>query len=369
MNRRADLEWLRLVLCLSVILQHAVLIFAAEPRYHVKAVDPVAWTVPVYEALRIFAMPPFFAIAGWAAVVSLRRRDGRHFVNERLVRLGIPLLLGLFVLGPVIKYIELTQGRDLGLAGFRLVSPLTIDFLSFLPRYFTRMVLVTWSHLWFLAYLLVYCLALLPLLLRMARRPMWGQEPGAIAAYAPAVLFAGWVAASSGYWPYLPNLIHDWANVVYFALFFLAGAVLAIWPRLERRIWAQMPGLSALAVAGFAGVLWWGESTAGRAMVGMTAWAATGAAWGLAHRWARPWTPRLGVLSEATLPVYVLHHIPLLLIGLVLLRSEWPAWAQIGFNTVASTAVSVIVYLIAVRPWRPMRLLFGMGGTPARAGR
>ena len=369
MNRRADLEWLRVVLCASVILQHAVLIFAAEPRYHLKSPEAVTWAVPLYEALRIAAMPPFFAIAGWAAVVSLRRRDARHFVHERLVRIGVPLLSGIVVLGPAIKYIELTGGRDLGLAGFRLVQPWTAGFLAFLPSYFTRIALVTWSHLWFLAYLLVYCLVLLPLLLRLARRPMWGREPGALAAYAPALVFAAWLAVSGGYWPYLPNLIQDWANVVYFALFFLAGATLAVWPRLERQVWSQGGGLAVLAGVGFAGVLWWGESTPGRAMVGLSAWGATGAAWAFAHRWARPWTPRLGAASEATLPVYVVHHLPLLLIGLGLLRTGWPAWVQIGANAVASAVVSVLIYLVLIRPWPVMRMLFGMSGTPARARR
>jgi len=38
--RRTDLDGLRIVLCGTVILSHALLIFAFEPRYHLKSPDP-----------------------------------------------------------------------------------------------------------------------------------------------------------------------------------------------------------------------------------------------------------------------------------------------------------------------------------------
>ena len=60
MNRRTDLDLLRIVLCASVIIQHAVLIFANEPRYHVKSDLSPPWatastaTAPACSNSRIF---------------------------------------------------------------------------------------------------------------------------------------------------------------------------------------------------------------------------------------------------------------------------------------------------------------------------
>ncbi|MGE0416656.1 MAG: acyltransferase family protein [Acetobacteraceae bacterium] len=360
MNRRTDLDALRIVLCASVILQHAILIYAAEPRYHVKSAEPVAWATLVYEALRIFAMPPFFAIAGWAAVVSLRRRTWQAFLHERLMRLAVPLLAGILLLGPAIKYIELTQGRDLGLAGFRLVPPPTFGFLAFLPQYYTRIVLTTWSHLWFLAYLLIYCVVLLPVLIRLARVTPYDRPPPAWSIYAPAVPLALVMGLFHGYWPYLPNLIHDWTNFAYFALCFLAGGLIAVWPGFERQLWKQAPGHLLLASIGFAGVVWFGESTVGRVMVGLTAWGFIGACWAVAHRMAPRPSATLQLMSEATLPVYILHHLPLLLIALWVLPLGWPVWLQIAVITGLSAAVSIGFYLVFVRPWRLPRWLLGM---------
>lgn len=111
-----------------MILKHAVLIFAAEPRYHLKAAVPVPWVSAPHEFLRVLAMPPFFALASWAAAEQLRQRGLDAFLRGRFQRILVPLLAGVILLGSVIKFIELGQGRDLSLSGFRLVSPPTGDF-------------------------------------------------------------------------------------------------------------------------------------------------------------------------------------------------------------------------------------------------
>ena len=363
MNRRTDLDLLRVVLCAAVILQHAVLIFAAEPRYHVKSAEVSVVATVVYEFLRIFAMPPFFAIAGWAAVQSLRRRDVGGFLRERAARLLVPLLVGIFLLGPVIKYIELRHGRDLSLAGFRIVEPISMDLWSFLPRYYTRIVLTTWSHLWFLAYLLINTVLALPLLLWLARRTPRTSVPRRIVVYLPAIPLATILAACHGYWPYLPNLIHDWPNAVYFALCFLAGAVLGMWSGFEERLRAEALRMTIVAGAAFAGVMMLGESTGGRVLVGLCGWGCVGAAWGWAGRFRPRLSPALAYLSAATFPVYVIHHVPLLLLGAWLVAVPVPVGVRILLIAGLDTAVSLAIYHWLIRPYRVTGWLLG---NPAR---
>lgn len=365
MNRRTDLDLLRIVLCASVILQHAVLIFATEPRYHVKSDTSPAWATVLYEALRIFSMPPFFALAGWAAVSSLRRRDITRFLRERAARLLPPLAVGIVLFGPVIKYIELSQGRDLGLPGFRLVQPIQMGLLEFLPHYFTRIVLTTWSHLWFLAYLAIYSVVLLPALLWLVRRkPMTRPAPW-WSVFIPALPLALVLAAFNGYWPYLPNLIHDWTNFTYFALCFLIGAMIAAWPGYEDAMSSQTAWLLLLAVVGFCGVLLFGESVPGRVCVGLTAWGWVGSSWGLAMRWMPAPSRWLDWLGEATLPIYILHHLPLLGLALWIMRTDDPVWLQILLITGSDVLVTVALYIGLIRPWPWTRRLFGM--VPRRA--
>ncbi len=257
--RRTDLDALRILICGAIILAHALLIYAAEPRYHLKSDEPLLAASILYEFMRATTMAVFFVLAGWSALTSLRGRGSERFVWERVTRLLPPLLAGTLLFGSVIKYIELRNGRDLGLHGFRLVEALQVGFLDFFPRNLTRMKLYSWSHLWFLAYLFLISLLLLPLLKSLARRAPVADMPTALTVYLPAAVLAGVLAVSGGYWPFFPNLVTDWSNFAYFALCFALGAGLAAWPGFELRMRAEAPGFLVLMLLAFAGVILCGE--------------------------------------------------------------------------------------------------------------
>ena len=253
--RRTDIDGLRIVICASILLEHALLIFAAEPRYHVKSVEASLVASVFLEFFRATTMPLFFAIAGWSAVVSLRRRSPGAFMLERTLRLLVPLVVGIAVFGSIIKYIELSHGRDMGFHGFRLVDELRIGFFDFFPRNLKYLKLNTWSHLWFLAYLFLISVLLLPLLVRLARSTPRANVPVALVVYLPALPMIALLIAFNGYWPYLPNLLTDWNNFAYYALCFAIGAGIAAWPGFEMQLQAEAPRLLVLALLAFAGLV------------------------------------------------------------------------------------------------------------------
>jgi peptidoglycan/LPS O-acetylase OafA/YrhL len=363
--RRTDLDSLKIAMCAAVILLHAMMIFAAEPIYHMKSalVSPTASVLS--EFLRIVTMAVFFVLAGWAAVVSLRKRGPGRFAHERVTRLLVPLVFGTVLFGSIIKYIELSDGRDIGVRGFRLVAPLQIGFLEFFPENLVRLKLMSWSHLWFLFYLLLMSILLLPLLVRLARVTPRTAVPAALAVYLPALPMAALLAAFNGHWPYLPNFVTDGTNFCYYALCFAMGAGIAAWPGFEKRLYTEAPRLLALMVVAFIGVILCGESTAGRVFVGLTAWCAIGAALGFVARIKPAATPLIEYLSEATLPVYIVHHVFVLLIGIVVLPLGLSVWFTITLIWLSATAISLASYHWLIRPWPPMRWLMGMGSPPA----
>jgi hypothetical protein len=365
--RRTDLDGLRILICGSIILAHALLIFAAEPRYHLKSVEPSLTASVLYEFMRATTMAVFFVLAGWSAVTSLRRRSPGRFVQERVTRLLVPLATGIVLFGSVIKYIELRQGRELGFFGFRPTDVLHAGFFEFFPSNLLQIKMVTWSHLWFLAYLFLISVGLLPLLVRLARRMPSHVVPSALIVYLPALPMVAVLVLFKGYWPFLPNLITDWSNFSYFALCFAIGAGIAVWPGFEVRLRAEAPRLLALMLAGYAGVIYCGESAAGRVFVGLLAWGAIGAGLGYASRFMLTATPTFTYLSEATLPVYIVHHAPLLLIGVAVLPLAMPVGVKIVLICLGATAISLAAYHWLIRPWPPIRWLMGMTASPAAA--
>ncbi|HEY2136080.1 MAG TPA: acyltransferase [Xanthobacteraceae bacterium] len=364
---RSDLDALRVFACGGVILLHVLLIFAAEPSFPLKdaVVSPTATVLA--EFLRITTMPLFFVIAGWSAVVSLRGRGAGSFVRKRVTRLLVPLIVGSALFGSIIRYIELTHNHDTGFHGFHVVEALQIGFFTFFPRNLMRMNQVTWSHLWFLAYLFLISLMLLPLLMRLARCAPRTQVAAAPTVFIPALALAALLATLGGYWPYMPNLITDGANLAYYALCFAFGAGIAAWPGFETRLRTEAAWLLAVMVLGFAGVMFCGETTAGRLFVGLTAWGAVGAGLGFAARFNPPATPLLAYLSDAALPVYILHLVPVLLLGIVIAPLALPVGLKIALIFLSGTLVTLAVYRWLIRPWAPMRWLMGMGGESGHA--
>src|SRR5262249_17815243 len=146
------------------------------------------------------------------------------------------------------------------------------------------------------------------------------------------------------YWPFFPSPCSDWANFSYFGLCFGLGGVLAAWPGLETRLTAEAPRLLLLALAAFAGVVQCGESAAGRLFVGLTAGGGPAAALGSAGRYRPPQTRLFAYLSEATLPVYIVHHVPVLLLGLAVVPLALPVPARVVLIWLPATAGSLAVH-------------------------
>ncbi len=364
--RRTDLDALRLLLCVAIMLLHAAVIFSAEPIYHLKSAETSFAATVLSEFLRVTAMPGFFVLAGWSAIASLRGRSPGGFARERVTRLLVPLIAGVMLLGPIVKYIELSHGLDFGFHGFRQVPPLQVDFLQFWPRAIRRLNLLTWANLWFLAYLFLISLLLLPLLVRIAQLAPRTAAPSAWVVYLPAVPMALLLAGFNGWWPYLPNLFTDWTNFSYFALCFAIGAGIAAWPGFETRLMAEAPRLLILMVLGLIGVVWFGETTAGRACVALTAWGAIGGGMGLAARFRPVVTPVFRYFVEAALPLIIIHQVPMLVLGVVLLPLALPLWVKLILIWLGGSLIALAAYHWLIRPWSPVRRLMGMSPLPSR---
>jgi glucan biosynthesis protein C len=366
--RRTDIDALRIFICAAIILSHALLIFGSDPNYHLKSAVPSRGASIVFDFVRANSLPLFMVIAGWSAVLSLRRRSPGQFVLERATRLLVPLVVGSVLFGSVIKYIELSHGIDLGPWALRRIEPLNESFFEFFPHNLTLLKQVTWSHLWFLAYLFLYSVLLLPLLVPLSRCTSRVFKPTALIAYLPAIPMAMLLVATRGYWPFLPNLITDWPNFSFYALCFTIGAGIAVWPGFEACLRNEAPRLLVFMLLAFAGMSYYGDSAAGRVFVALTSWGGIGVGLGFASRLRPVATPLLVYLAEASLPVFIVHHVPLLLLGSLLLTVALPVWFKIVSIWLVTSAISLAAYHWLIRPWPLMRWSLGMGNPPiARA--
>lgn len=388
-QRRHDLDALRVFACYLLFLFHVGMVFNPAPFFHVRNDESSLVFLILCGFISLWHMPLLFLLAGWSAAASLRSRGVGTFLRERGSKLLVPLVAGCVLLAPVIKFLELRSGQDLNHRGLfvteevqesmRSVLPVDLpraepfdeSFLGFLPTFFTDLDRFTWSHLWFLAYLLTFTVVLLPVLAPLARRRLRGLRPSRPWVYLPILPLALIQLILRERFPGPYNLYNDWASVAFYVTFLGSGFVMAAVPAFEERLreeWRRFLalGLGATGVL-LAAVLGVFESTSvvlvGSAVAG---WCFVVALLGFAYERVTRSGPQLRYLAESAFPIYVLHQpvIVVLAAGVVLLPLGIAT--KFALLLAGSVAVTLAVYHFGVRPFRPTRFLIGM--KPLRRG-
>jgi uncharacterized protein (DUF2147 family)/surface polysaccharide O-acyltransferase-like enzyme len=383
MDRRYDIDWLRVIATLLLFVFHGAMVFSPAPFYHIRNAELSMTLLVVAGFISLWHMPLFFLLAGWSLCRSLERRGARGVLRERMRRLGVPLVAGCIVFMPVIKYLELSSGLDLNYAGlrvteaqqpgFRLVIPgglpvapeFTESFLTFLPTFFTRLERFTWAHLWFVAYLFTFTVVLMPLWGRLAARPSRRPPRSPAIAYLPIVPLALVQLALRERWPGIQNLFDDWANVGYYGTYLLAGFALARDPALEalaQREWRRALAVGTLACLPLLALVLRVMESPSVALIAtaVAGWCFVLAALGLAHRFLDFGSAALHYLSEAAFPIYILHQVAIVVPGFFLVRFPLGIAAKFLLLVGVAAALTFAVYHWLVRPYDPIRFLFGM---------
>jgi glucans biosynthesis protein C len=368
-ERRYDLDWLRVSVFLLLILYHVGMFFVLW-SWHIKNPESAgAWLqVPMF-VISQWRLSLLFLISGAAVHFALGRRSRGQFVRERFTRLFIPLVFGMFVIVPPQVYYErLTQGAAYA------------SYIAFLPDAFAGGPYprgnVSWHHLWFVAYALVFSLAALPLLQWFRSEQgcrlvdgwaVWLQRPGRVFILALPVAASEVVLRPS--WPSTHALIGDWANLAAYFVVFVSGFVLYSRPAFGEAIERQRRVALALgAVAATGLIVVWQTGGTPAAGIEHLGWVAAKAfnTWfwliaivGYARRYLNVRSEALRYANEAVYPFYILHQT--VIIGLAYHLTAWHAAVPLKFAviSVGTLALTTALYLL-VRATPITRVLFGM---------
>lgn len=367
-GREHGLDALRVFAFGLLIVYHSCLAYVSWPWI---VNDPGGGTTlePLLVAVNRWRLPLLFFVSGAAATLSLRRRSWPQFVLERLRRLLLPLGVGTFLVCPPQTWVT------------RRVHGHPISYLELYRSILAPPPAGTmdWIHLWFVAYVLAFCTAGLPLL--MVVRSAAGRRAIEAAARAcirwrPAIyLLAGPSALVAGVlgprWPITYDLVHDWANLGAGLVMFLWGFALAsshAWLELvtarRRELLGVGLGVAALFFAlhatGSAEQLPPGARTA--------LWSAVNAAYattwvlalvGYARVLFRAPNAWLRAANRAVYPFYILHQTVTVVATYLLL--SWPVtyWLKLPLVVAATFLVSWGAYRV-IRRVRWLRPLFGL---------
>jgi hypothetical protein len=366
------LDWLRIGAFGLLVLYHVGMLYVRWP-FHVKSLHhPVVGLEPWMRLVEPWRMSLIFLVSG-AATASLLR-DGS--LGRRLLRrtrfLLLPLLTGVVLVVPPQTYFEVVQ--KFGYHG---------GFLAFLGRYFSVfsngrdfcdgadahcLVMPTWNHLWFLAYLWCYTVVVCAVVVwwpRLARTVADALVRGLRGAGLFVLPTAWLVACRAVLYPLYPPTHALWGDGYAHALYGFAfgmGLLLrhqrveGLWSRLAaaRRL-ALVVALSAWAGLVFRSLPGWLNPL----LIGMFQWSAICALLGLAVTHLDRDTPHRAMLTEAIFLVYLVHQTVMILLSQVLLGWQLPVGVEAVILVVATGGISFGIYRL-VRRWAVLRPWFGL---------
>jgi glucan biosynthesis protein C len=382
--RRTDLDWVRIGAFLLLIFYHVGVFYAPGPTA-VGAISPrpLPWLVIPMVLVNPWRLLVLFVVSGAATRFMSDKMSPGALLKSRSVRLLIPLAFGILVIVPPQCYVQIVE--RCGYSG---------SYFDFWGRYLQadqhlcaggpHLIVPTYNHLWFVAYLWVFT-AVLALTLAVA--------PGLLARMQRLIerAFSGWglllwpVCWLALAWLFLEHRFPlSYACSIYIPAFlfgYLTPKSDVIWMRMDGVRWRVLAGalLSYCSMIGLAFLVLgadggWGAQmaashsglrilelrTLGAVMYGLDQWLWILAVFGIArHYLANRDGPIRRYLTDAIFPFYIIHQTTIEVVGHYLAKERLPLGWEATFLIMATIASCFAIYEI-VRRIRPLRPLFGL---------
>ncbi len=372
-DRRYDIDALR-VLAFGLLILYHVGMFYVPWDWHVKSAYTASWLEPFMRFSGQWRMPLLFLISGLAVHFRLPKTRRGGFARERISRLGLPLLFGILVVVPPQAYLQaVSNGVFDGSYGAFLLR-----YLQFRPwpegGFDGAEYGMTWNHLWYLPYLLLYTLFLLPFSGWLDRlsdrcaglRGLWLL----LLPLAPLMLAGEFVFPK---FPYVSHALFDdvYAHAV-FGTFFLCGYLIGrqalLWSTITRARWVWLLlGMLSFPAFLFANEVMDGDDAAQNAAqmfliyLNRWVWILVVLAWG--HRLLnRPmrWLPWA---NERVFSWYILHQTLIVVIGYTASQAALGPVVEPAV-VLGGTILGTLLVTEAIRRVDGLRLLFGMRRNP-----
>jgi len=370
-ERHYFIDWLRILLILSVFIYHIGMFFNTWD-WHVK--NPTEYGGILKNTMTFLGewrMPLLFLISGAGTYYALGKRSRGKYLGERFKRLIIPLTVGIFILVPVQVYLEKADQYN--------------SLFSYYPHMFEGIYPsgnFSWHHLWFIAYLFLISLFISPFLnlfrtkayLRFSSRlEGFAKRPLSLNIIAVVLIISQLLLR-----PYFPNTTHalvdDWAAMAFYIIFFMAGFMLLSNKNIIESIRKQkklylMEAALATAMM-FASPHLFSDESALDLAWGISsiilAWSCGLAAIGFAKQYLNRDTRFRKLANEAIYPFYLLHQPVILIIGFFLIKVEMPDFIRFLILTISSFGITSALYWYVVRPYNLTRVVFGMKPFPRK---
>ena len=374
--RRHDLDWLRVLVFGFLILYHVGMFFVPW-GWHIKNNTIYDWLIWPMLFLNQWRLPILFVISGMGTYYALSKRNLGQFSWERFKRLGIPLIFGMLLIVPPQIYLE------------RLVNG---QFSGSYLEYYQTMALrngsypngdLSWHHLWFLPYLLIFSLLLGPVFIRLKRKPSalvgWTkrqlQKPfGFYWFIIPLFLVESFVEP---FFPTTHALVGDWFTLSFYIILFFYGFLListgeVFWSSLGKiRKKALAIGIITFTLLVCRWLFVEKDELPQHLMEAFlkitNLWSWILALFGYAAKYLNTPSKHLAYANRAVYPFYILHQTITIIIGYFVMALDWNFFAKAGIMGIGTFGLCWLIYDLIILRIPLLHPLFGLK-KPAKSG-
>ena len=148
MNRRYDIDWLRVIAIWLLLIYHIAIVFQPWAMF-IAFIRSDELSTTLWEPmtlLNVWRIPILFYVSGMGLYFAMRKRNWTQLIGERSQRILVPFLFGIIAITPLHLFV------------FQNYYNMALD-------YYPHM-----GHLWFLGNIFVYVLMFLPLFLWLKKK-------------------------------------------------------------------------------------------------------------------------------------------------------------------------------------------------------
>jgi glucan biosynthesis protein C len=365
-TRAYYLDWVRVATIIIVFLFHVGRFFDNDD-WHVKNNVTFPFADDMLFLLKEWMMPIFFFISGASTWFALAVKSNGKFAYDRVNRILVPLLLGIFILAPPQVYLERFSHQQF-----------PGSFWQFMPHYFSGLYAFggnfAWMglHLWYLLLLFIFSFLLLPLFMWWKdRASKTGKVHWSLALIALIFLLAApdqllyldnlFVNRGFGGWGILEHLVVFVAGYYFYARY----DMLQLTIRYRHLFLLLTVILTSLNLYLFINHIMFEFGTIGYCLK-MSLRSVVCFCWifmilGFTAKYLNDTNRFLKYSNEAVLPFYILHQPLLLLIGYYIVRIDIDPVVKYFLISVISFIIVMGCYELIVKRLIFLRFLFGMG--------
>ena len=378
-KRRHDLDWLR-VIAFGVLIFYHIGMFYVTWDFHVKSVHISSMFEPLMKLFNPWRLSLLFLISGMAIRFAIDKLPLGSFTLRRSVTLLIPIVFGMLVVVAPQSWLEMLEKQETssGFANFYL------QYLSASTQF--SIIVPTWNHLWYVVYIFVYTLILVPFARPLSRfmKGIGAQLTNRILSknwgvfcllILPILIFYVHYFSLRPKYPSTHALVDDWANhQLYFTLFllgFLVAKSQAFWEAVQRALVPSL--LLALLFAAVSCSVWIAEAggnsstsfifiefVSERIRKTGFAWLVIVALLSMSQRWLNKPSSALNYMNQAIFSWYILHQTLIIMIGYWLTRQGLSFYNEVLLLVISTYLSCFLIHEFLIRRHKWIRPLFGM---------